>query len=94
MARLPRSTAKIDSEFERKARPFDRLLSNQCSTPSTASLEAGLRPTSEGTSYNRARLVFSPLPQVNGANCTSATYRSSTKLSPGFDLPRTRSPGF
>ena len=94
MARLSRFLAPMDSEFERKARPFDRLLFNQCSTPSATSLEAGLRPTSEGTSYNRARLVFSPLPQVNGANCTSATYRSSTKLSPGFDLPRARSPGF
>jgi hypothetical protein len=60
MARLSRSTTPIDSEFERKVRSFDPLLSNQCSTPSAVSLKAGLRPTSEGTSYHRARLVFSP----------------------------------
>ena len=60
MARLPRSMATMDSEFERKVEPFDSLFFNQCSTPLTTSLEAGLRPTSEGTSYNRARLVFSP----------------------------------
>ena len=60
MARFPRSKARTDSEFERKARPFERLLFNQCSTPSATLPEAELRLTSEGTSYNRARLVFSP----------------------------------
>ena len=60
MARLPSSVAQTDSEFERKARPFGRLLFNQCSTPSVTLLEAELRLTSEGTSYNRARLVFCP----------------------------------
>jgi len=29
-----------------------------------------------------------------GANCTSAPLRASTGLSPGFTLPRPRSPGF
>ena len=60
MARLPRSTALTDSEFERKAHPFGCLLFNQCSTLSVASLEDELRLNSKGTSYNRARLVFSP----------------------------------
>ena len=94
MARFPRSQAPLDSEFERKAEPFGPLLPNQCSTPSATSLEASLRTTSEGTSYHRTRLVFSPYPQVKGANCTSAPFRASTKLSPGFALLRDRSSGF
>ena len=77
MARLPRSKATMDSEFERKVEPFDSLFFNQCSTPSATSLETSLQTTSEGTSYHRTRLVFSPYPQVRGANCTSAPFRAS-----------------
>jgi hypothetical protein len=85
---------RVDSEFERKVDPFGSLFSNQCSTPPAASLETGLRPTSEGTSYHQTRLVFSPYPQVWGTNCTSEPFRASTRLSPSFALPRDRSSGF
>jgi len=39
-------------------------------------------------------LVFRPYAQVPRAICTSAPLRASTRVSPGFALPRRRSPPF
>ena len=40
------------------------------------------------------RLVFRPYTQLGRSICTSESLRSSTRVSPGFDLVRHRSPSF
>ena len=40
------------------------------------------------------RLVFRPYTQVRRAICTSAPLRASTRISPGFTLPKYSSPSF
>ena len=40
------------------------------------------------------RLVFRPYTQLRRSICTSESLRSSTRVSPGFDLVRHRSPSF
>ena len=40
------------------------------------------------------RLVFRPYTQLRRSICTSESLRSSTRVSPGFDLARHRSPSF
>ena len=53
-------------------------------------------PTSSftGTCYCPSRLDFHPYTQLIRAICRSATVRSSTQLSSGFNLARHRSTGF
>ena len=53
-----------------------------------------LRVVSRGTCYCPSRLDFHPYTQLVRAICRSATVRSSTQLSPGFNLARNRSTGF
>lgn len=64
------------------------------STSQAISGEVYLRVVSGGTSHSRPRLAFHPYPQVIRTICTSASVRSSTPLSEGFNLPRDRSAGF
>ena len=40
------------------------------------------------------RLVFRPYTQIRQTICTSARLRTSTRISPGFNLPRRSSPSF
>ena len=40
------------------------------------------------------RLVFRPYTQIRRTICTSVSLRASTRVSPGFTLPRHRSPSF
>lgn len=47
-----------------------------------------------GASHYRTRLAFYPLARIRGVSCTSTTLRSSTGVSPGFDLSWPRSTGF
>ena len=67
---------------------------NQCSTAYSISTEVYLRVVSRGTCYCPSRLDFHPYTQRVRAICTSATVRSSTQLSSGFNLARHRSTGF
>lgn len=53
-----------------------------------------LRDLLAGASHYRTRLAFYPLTGIRGVSCTSTTLRSSTGVSPGFDLFRPRSTGF
>ena len=53
-----------------------------------------LRVLSRGTCYCPTRLDFHPYTQLVRAICRSATVRSSTHLSTGFNLARHRSSGF
>ena len=53
-----------------------------------------LRVLSRGTCYCPSRLDFHPYTQLVRAICRSATVRSSTHLSTGFNLARHRSRGF
>ena len=69
--RLPSSTEKPDSEFERKVTPFGAALPNQCSTPASSSEDAVLRYISKGTRYCQVRLDFHPYTQVTQAEYTS-----------------------
>ena len=57
-------------------------------------MDVYLRVVSRGTCYCPTRLDFHPYTQLVRAICRSATVRSSTHLSTGFNLARHRSSGF
>ena len=57
-------------------------------------MDVYLRVVSRGTCYCPTRLDFHPYTQLVRAICRSATVRSSTHLSTGFNLARHRSTGF